>query len=396
MNPAYEHIVAIVLVGAIFVGTVVAVPATLSSNSFEAVDQQQLRNITLNVFNAMLLGEGSPSDWGSKYPFIQENVNNFGLASSTSSTYVLDADKIQRIDSENAGYIDYEHTIELLKLQGYGFQFSLYRPFKVEWDIQWDAADVVTLKVNVTRTEDGTPIPNAVVKANFIASAENMTDKYNPGFVVSNMSHVIRTDIMGKAEISEPLVIDPGYTLDKAIAVMHIIVAGMETEVLASKDSRTLDCLKISTFGDNVTLVFNDQQYYNETSTPNGERKLIAMYGYDLESLMLLYTGKQTGNDKDVINQGTTTDTWSRVFPSLNSVDPTMLVFIVSVPMTDGTGRENGRQLIMLAGPFSFNLSNKIFQYGPENLTGHVLATMRRFVIISGMTYVTELILWKE
>jgi hypothetical protein len=395
MNAGYDHIVAIVLVGAIFVGTVVAMPAAMSYNTFEAVDQQQLKNITLNTFNAMLLGTGSPSNWGSQFPFNQANVNGFGLSSSIPfSTYVLDSDKVQRIDPESVGYINYSRTLELLKLQGYGFKFSLYRPFKVDSDIQWDETNLVSLSVNVTRTEDGTPIPNAVVKANLIATATNMTDKYNPGLIASEISHSTTTDVLGRAEISEQLTVPSGYTLDKAIAVMHIIVSGMDTMVLASKDRKATDCLKISTFEDTVTLSFHDQEYYNVTNTPNGERKIKFMYGYDLESLMLLHTGGK-GND-DVVTQGSGYDNWTMTFPGLSSIDPAMLVFIVSVPVVDQGGQENGRQLVMLAGPYAFTSSNKIFQYGPGNPPGKVLSTMRRLVLISGMTYVSELIVWKE
>ncbi len=75
----------------------------------------------------------------------------------------------------------------------------------------------------------------------------------------------------------------------------------------------------------------------------------------------------------------------------LKTMDPGMLIFVINVPL-----KGVGRTLIVVAGPFSFDASNKIFEYGPGNPTGNVLTTMRRFVVISGMTYVSELILWKE
>ena len=65
---AADHLVAIVIVGIIFVGTVVVLPATSFSN-LKVVDQQQLRNTAYNVFDAMLLDVGSPSKWGSSFPF---------------------------------------------------------------------------------------------------------------------------------------------------------------------------------------------------------------------------------------------------------------------------------------------------------------------------------------
>ncbi len=64
MNTVYEHIVAILVVGVIFVGAVVALPAAINAN-LATVDQQQIRNAATNVFDSMLLGVGSPPNWGS-------------------------------------------------------------------------------------------------------------------------------------------------------------------------------------------------------------------------------------------------------------------------------------------------------------------------------------------
>ena len=376
---------------AIFVGVVVAVPASMSFTTSQAIDQQQLRNTALNVFNAMLQGRGAPSNWGYQFPFDQNSVRTFGLASSSPfSGYILDSNKVQRIDPTLPGSMNYSYVRNLLGLQGYDFQFSLYRPFKVAWDIQWnDQTNDVALRVNVSRTEDGAPIPNAVVKANILATSTNPNKKDDPKLIVSQIYHTAFTDLLGQAEIDERLVIDSGYTLEKAIAFLHVVVAGMDTMVIASRDSNAQDCLKISTYDETISLTFFDQEYYNASNTPNGERKIESVWGYDFESLMLLHQG----DSHDVVTQGSGYDSWSRDFPGINSINPSMLVFVISVPLGFGQG---GRQLVVIAGPFSFDSSNRIFQFGPETLTGNVLTTTRRLVVISGMTYVSELIFWKE
>jgi hypothetical protein len=376
---------------AIFIGVVVAVPASMSFTTSQAIDQQQLRNTALNVFNAMLQGTGSPLNWGSQYPFDQNSVRTFGLASSSPfSGYILDSNKVQRIDPTIPGSMNYSYVRNLLGLQGYGFQFSLFRPFKVAWDIQWnDQTNDVALRVNVSRTEDGAPIPNAVVKANILATSTNPNKKDDPKLIVSQIYHTAFTDLLGQAEIDERLVIDSGYTLEKAIAFLHVVVAGMETMVIASRDSNAQDCLKISTYDETISLTFFDQEYYNASNTPNGERKIESVWGYDFESLMLLHQG----DSHDVVTQGSGYDSWSRDFPGINAINPSMLIFVISVPLGLGQG---GRQLVVIAGPFSFDSSNRIFQFGPETLTGNVLTTTRRLVVISGMTYVSELILWRQ
>jgi hypothetical protein len=64
----YDHIVATLIIGVIFVGAVVVLPA-MSFVNIQAVDQQQLRNTAINLLNAMLLEPGEPNTWGSFDPF---------------------------------------------------------------------------------------------------------------------------------------------------------------------------------------------------------------------------------------------------------------------------------------------------------------------------------------
>jgi hypothetical protein len=379
VSAAYDHMIAIVLVGVIFVGTVVAVPAALSFTTFQAVDQQQLRNTALNVFNAMLQGTGSPSNWGSSFPFDQNNVQTFGLACSSSfSRYLLDSDKVQRLDPDSPGFIDYARVHTLLKLQGYGFKLSLYRPFKVGWDIQW-GNNWVGVSVNVTRTEDATPIPNAQVKTNIIVTANN-PNKDVPIFIINEVPPKF-TDLQGRCQITESVTIPSGYSMERAVAIMHITVAGMDTMVVASKDVSVQEYLKINTFGDTITLTLRGEYY-----GASGARWVKKVYAYDLVDLVTVYDG----DNEDKINAGVGDyEYWYNTFPGLSTINPAMLLFVFSVP--------NPRRLVVVAGPFSFGEPDKIFEFGPTQPTGNVvLTTMRRFVVISGMTYVAELTLWKE
>ena len=391
MNAVYDHLVAIIFVGVLFVGTIVVVPAAMSYTTSQAVDQQQMRNTALNVFNAFLQGTGSPLDWGSPFPFDQNQVKTFGLASAQQfSSYVLDPDKVQRLDPSSPYNITYSYARNLLNLNGYGFQFSLYRPFIVDWDIQWsNVTNNVVLSVNVTRTEDGTPIPNALVKATIISTAIGKLDKNQTAIQISEIAPDATTNILGSAVISKTVNVAEGYALDKAIAIMHITVTGMDTMVIASRDSLAQDCLKITTFGDTVALTFWDNAYYNG-SVPNGARWIEGIYGYDLQNLMTLYTGGQTVNDAKINNGAGEYDTWSMNFPGLRAMNPGMLIFVLNVPL-----KGTGRTLLVVAGPFSFDSSDKIFRFGGD-ANSNVLAQIRRFVVISGMTYVAELDLWRE
>ena len=117
VNAVYDHIVAILIVGVIFVGAVVVLPA-MSFANLQAVDQQQLRNTARNVFNSMLLDTGEPRNWGSIRDFKKNDprVQRFGLASAQDSTFcVLDPDKVQRLVAGNPlNHLEYDRVRKLL------------------------------------------------------------------------------------------------------------------------------------------------------------------------------------------------------------------------------------------------------------------------------------------
>ena len=97
IGTVYDYLMAIVIVGVIFVAAVVVVPNASNMNLLY-VDQQQLRNVALEALKAMLLDTGYPVNWGSQDPFDQNSIQRFGLAySGTSSFYVLDPEKAQRL-----------------------------------------------------------------------------------------------------------------------------------------------------------------------------------------------------------------------------------------------------------------------------------------------------------
>lgn len=381
MNAVYDHIIAILIVGAIFVGTVVVMP-TMSLINLQAVDQQQLRNTALNVFNAMLLGTGCPSDWGSTFPFDQNNVETFGLAySEECSMYVLDTDKVQRLDEDSPGYIKYPCAKDLLKLEGYGFRLNIFRPFTVDWDLEI-GKNYVWFAVNVTRSQDGAPIPNAQVDCTILCSAKK--DKDEPIAIV-NEPKTFFTNPLGKCEGNETVNLPCGYTLDRAVAVLKITVGGISTMVVAQTDQTLQDALKINTFGDTITLTFRGEF----AGAAQGERRIYDVILYNYDGLTQIYDGRNDTVTSTKITAGLGYEYWNNTFPGLTTMDPVLLLFTVSVP--------NPRRLIIVAGPFSLWDSSRVFSFGSDSeQVGNVAVKLRRFVVISGMTYIAELTLWKE
>ena len=388
VSPVYEHIFAIIIVGVIFVATVVAVPA-ISYRNFEIVDQQQLRNTAMNVFNAFILGTGSPYNWGSKFPFYSSNVTNFGLAySKEASQYVLDLDKVQRLDQGTPYYINYSQVRNLLNLQGYGFELTLYRPFKVDWTIQW-VGNNVAFGVNVTRSDNGTPIPNAQVNATVIATArkDQAEDLF---FMYSNFTY--RTDALGRvlpSDASVPIAIPGGYTPDFAQAILEITVSGMTTIVTAQRNNAAQSLLTISTYGDNIVMTYRNG---SESLFSEGERNVMQAYGYKLGQDFQFYDSPNKQGDK--ITNGIGSVDWNNTFPGLTAINPALLLFVIEAPNEPGMG--SGRHLTTICGPFNFVDNVRVFRFGDENPRGNEIIKMRRYVLIAGMTYIAELTLWKE
>ena len=389
VNAAYDHIVAIAVVGMIFIGAVVAMPAINYAN-FQTVDQQQLRNTALNVFNSMLWAPGSPPNWGSQASFDQNKVATFGLAFSGSfSKFVLDANKVQRLDTEAPGYIEYSRVKELLELNDYGFQLTLFRPFRVEWDLDLTNR-TVWFSVNVTRTEDGTPIPNAKIKVTTMVTASKWNKNFDDDPIKVPFDPITKyTDVYGNCKGSQTLPsTTSGYSIDYAVAIMHIDVGGMTTTVVAESDNPISKYIKIRTFDDTIVLTFADELGQLDTQS---ERRVIDIEAFDTDNLIQIFDGINNPPPAIKITKGDGYVSWSITFKGLRALDPTALLFVMQLTL-----KTKGRVYALIAGPFSFGESEKIFEFGPEPIGENVIAIMRRFVLISDTTYVAQIAMWKE
>ena len=382
VNAVYDHIVAILVVGVIFVGAVVVLPA-MSFANLQAVDQQQLRNTALNVFNAMLLEIGAPTNWGSMEPFDinDPRVTRFGLASVQDSMfYVLDPDKVQRLVVGNPlNYLEYDRVRELLELENYGFSLRIIPPFNVtnvdgtsilsESPITIDGNELsYAVKVSYL---DGTPIPNALARATIV---------YTDGEDFSIVSpEPVLTGALGVCEDTVTLSFDP----DQAVVILRVSVAGVATVVVTFGTTPPNDIAEINFVGDTLILTMPD-------ATPKGARWVdhIIPIGSQ-EDLQFLYNGTR-GND-DKLNYGSL-KVWMETFNGLRSDDPVIFVLAFWAVI-----KGEGRKEVLVAGPYQNLLGNTVFEYGSSSKSSSAAAMkIQRSVIISGMTYTAELWLWKE
>lgn len=386
----YDYMLGIVVVGIIFMSAVVTIPA-VSYVNLQQIDQQQLRNTALNLFNAMLLGTGSPVDWGTIGPPFDENqVEEFGLApSGESSLYSVDNEKLQRLDNTSLGYITYEKARELLGItEGYGFRLDIFRPFNVSWNIGIGGSQV-WYSVEVTRNLDNRPIQNAEVSVVTFLAAGNPDKVENPIINVTG-PNISYTNALGKYEGTHTMDIPPGYTLDSAMAIFKITVGGISTMVIANSDQSLQDILKINTFGDIVTLTFRGELAGKDNS---GLRRVNSISSYNLdEELRDIWDGSSVANQEQMITYGSAYDYWSNTFPGLSSIDPGILIFTISVPIPG-----QGRRPVIITGPLSGVDPSKVLSFGSMGQPIDAIIQLRRFIFdSSGMAYVAELLLWEE
>ena len=392
VNAVYDHIFAIIIVGIIFVSAVVALPA-MSLINIRAVDQQQLRNIALNVFNAILLDTGEPVNWGSVDPnWSPEIVKRFGLASASASTfYVLDPDKVQRLVEGNPlGGINYTMVKELLGLEGYEFSFRIIPPFNVT-NVDGTKIDDNHSPINETLLEEkilqyavkvcyhnGEPIPNAVIEAVVV-----YTDKSN--FAIESPKFTT-TDSMGIGRDTINLDFKPSHVT----VILRVSVADVATLVVTF-GKNPLRFVDINAVGDSIVLT----RPKNKT---NAEVKLHKIYFFSADgTLVPLYISPYNGEGRDHFHTGWGSPfrLWNKTFPGLKSRNP--VVFVINIETVPPKGSdEHGNQEMVIAGPYQNLLGYTVFQYGSSSPPEKGAVSLRRSVIISGMTYIAELTLWKE
>jgi len=379
VSAVYDHVVAILIVGTMFVGAVIAVP-TMSFMNLQAVDQQQLRNVALNVFNTMLLDAGEPVHWGSIDPWSSSNVERFGLASAQESTfYVLDPDKVQRLVVGNPlGELTYSEVKELMGLQGYGFSLRIIPPFNVtnvdgtpipeRSPIVINGAQIsYSVKVSYL---DGTPIPNALVWSTIVYTSGTSFDATTRNSVPTNALGVC----------SDTVTLD--FAPQHVVVVLRVTVADVATLVVTFGTTPPDDVAHINFVGDTIILTMPD-------ATPRGARWVdnIIPIGNE-EDIEFLYNGTRANQDK--LNYGAW-NVWRRSFNGLSSRNPVIFIFNFWTVI-----KGEGRQEVLVAGPYQNLLGYTVFEYGGSVDASTSAVRLQRSVTISGMTYIAELWLWKE
>jgi len=384
----YDHVVAVILVGTLFVVAVIAVPNIGYVGMFH-VDEQQLRNIAAGALKTMLLDPGYPDEWGSGEHFNSTALKRFGLALSNGSFfYELDSDKVQRlVTGDPLGYLEYSKVRELLGLQGYGFGMAISAPFNVtvtpKGDVNqtsWEKSPKFAVTVTYS---DKKPVPNARVDAMILYSylekkdpQNDIDNKYGIRFVRA----VNVTNELGKSGIEGSISDPTGKVEDNIVTVFRVTVANVATLTTVYRMGAPVQGIAdINMVGDDLVLTRATE------CDPNSNNWLASAAIITDEGLMSLYNGTKQG---DMLNYGSK-DVWEKTFNELKGTNPGILVFNFNAVVKYG-----GRGGVLMVGPTPAYLGQRVRWFGgtPKGTT----VSLHRTVQVCGMTYILEFVLWKE
>jgi len=122
----YEYLFTAIIIVLILLSSSTMIE-TISEPSRSTSEKEQLKVTAQKLMTQLLLDPGNPPDWGNNIDIDPSNLTTFGLAKYSETTreaYVLDADKVLRLDNTNPLFLPPSSVINLLNL-GYEYGFAL-------------------------------------------------------------------------------------------------------------------------------------------------------------------------------------------------------------------------------------------------------------------------------
>ena len=384
---AYDHLLALVVLGVMFGAAVVVVPS-LSYVNLLYLDQQQLRNVALSALKTIVFDEGYPANWGSMHGLSQfdaSDVKRFGLALlSDPSLYVLDPNKVQRLSFNPMGNLSYSKVRELLGLTGYDFSIVLRPQFNVEKSVKIGSdKKTVSFNVNVSRY-GGQPLPNAIVSATMFYTMKGPgQDDFDTR--IMNMENKY-TDSLGRCNGAVSIPVAPGWEIKDVAVIFKVTVADRTTIVVSEQSTpNPTDVAKVSLVGDYIIATIDEALPGSKDA-----RWIVNIMMYNSEGSVNLYNATAPPWGEPDLQKGLRS-IWSYIFPSLSYSEPSILVFTIRTDI-EGPG---GRTFVLLIGPYTMWTQGGVIDLNPAPVSSGASVSVQRDVIIAGMAYILELRLWK-
>jgi hypothetical protein len=176
-----------------------------------------------------------------------------------------------------------------------------------------------------------------------------------------------------------------GEKLSDIIVIFKITVADLSTMLVTYQSTPPNNIANISLIEDNIILT-SDQ-----IPSPRGARWIDNIIVFNALSFSYLYNGtRDPAQDKLTYGQGFRV--WNRTFNGLKKSNPAFLLFSFWVPV----GQGQGRRTVLIAGPNPNWQGARVLHYGGFPTSSSSSVKIMRNVVISGMTYIVELTMWKE
>lgn len=130
------------------------------------------------IVDHMLVNSGSPGDWGQNQTAAPDA---FGLAEDGSFSYVLDRDKVSRLNSSNAYALNYLQVLQALRLEKVAFRitFSQILDVSIALSSNESVAESTTYSFNVSVSRDQAPVAASlqcyIIANNYLNSTVSST-----------------------------------------------------------------------------------------------------------------------------------------------------------------------------------------------------------------------------
>jgi hypothetical protein len=162
---SYEYIFTAVIASAILTASS-TIAGIMSQPSINISEGERVKIVAQKIVTQLTLNPGSPPEWGSAVEISPEDLTAFGLAKyceATRGAYVLDPDKVQRLDVNIPQYLYIPPNVAV-KLLGLGVEYGLKLEFIPVLDVNISLRSG-GVSIAVSSDQSMLPIVNAKVAA---------------------------------------------------------------------------------------------------------------------------------------------------------------------------------------------------------------------------------------
>jgi len=185
----YEYLFTAIIIVAILLASSTMI-GTFPEPSRGISEKEQLKVAAQKLMTQLLLDPGDPPDWGSNVAINESNLKTFGLAKYSETTreaYVLDPDKVLRLNSTHPFYIPPSSVINLLNLgYEYGFTLEIFPALNVSIAPQGSGK----YEVSVSSEYGGLPIVDASVTARMYYVSNGTIKRSPPSAPLTSQTRV--------------------------------------------------------------------------------------------------------------------------------------------------------------------------------------------------------------